>query len=174
MGSISTPQPNAARRAGWVARAWLAESGPPDVREKIISLTTLGTPNTSPKEDAGLWTAVDQTRGLLKYINGRFPGAHLESVRYASVVGTALQGEGVRASKGQWEGKLAYERSKGCSASCQRRKKFLDSRHLLRSSAFGRHAWSCSVWVTNTAIRAVVNTPRILQILSANNPHDDS
>lgn len=60
----------------------------------MLSLTTLGTPNTGPKEeDTGAWTSVDQTRGLLKNINARFPGAHVEGVRYTSVAGTALEGE---------------------------------------------------------------------------------
>ena len=59
----------------------------------MLSLTTLGTPNTGPPEDAGLWASVDQTRGLLKSINTRFPGAHVEGVRYTSVAGTALEGE---------------------------------------------------------------------------------
>lgn len=79
---------------GWVARAWLAEGCSPTDRENVLSLTTLGTPNTGPPEDAGgPWTAVDQTRGLLKSINARFPGAHVEGVRYTSVAGTALEGE---------------------------------------------------------------------------------
>ncbi|CAM9776310.1 unnamed protein product [Pylaiella littoralis] len=79
---------------GWVARAWLAEGCSPTDRENMVSLTTLGTPNTGPPENAGgPWTAVDQTRGLLKSINTRFPGAHVEGVRYTSVAGTALEGE---------------------------------------------------------------------------------
>lgn len=79
---------------GWVGRAWLAEGCSPADRDSVLSLTTLGTPNTGPPDDAGgPWTAVDQTRGLLKSINSRFPGAHVEGVRYTSVAGTALQGE---------------------------------------------------------------------------------
>eukprot|EP00904_Undaria_pinnatifida_P010185 jgi/Undpi1/6297/HiC_scaffold_20.g08780.m1 len=78
---------------GWVARAWLAEGCSPSDRDNVLSLTTLGTPNTGPPEDAGLWASVDQTRGLLKSINTRFPGAHVEGVRYTSVAGTALEGK---------------------------------------------------------------------------------
>lgn len=79
-----------------MARAWLAERCSPTDRENVLSLTTLGTPNTPPPEDAGgPWTAVDQTRGLLKNINTRFPGAHVEGVRYTSVAGTALEGEDI-------------------------------------------------------------------------------
>ncbi|CAB1120251.1 unnamed protein product [Ectocarpus sp. CCAP 1310/34] len=89
---------------GWVARAWLAEGCADADRENVLSLTTLGTPNTGPPEDAGLWAAVDQTRGLLKYINARFPGAHVEGVRYTSVAGTALEGK----LPGSVEEMLAY------------------------------------------------------------------
>ncbi|CAN0014291.1 unnamed protein product, partial [Scytosiphon promiscuus] len=79
---------------GWVARAWLAEGCSPADRHNVLSLTTLGTPNNGPPEDAGgPWTAVDQTRGLLKSINARFPGAHVDGVRYTSVAGAALEGE---------------------------------------------------------------------------------
>lgn len=80
---------------GWVSRAWLAEGCSQADREKILSLTTLGTPNNNPPEEkryGGDWKALDQTRGLLKNINERFPGAHVEGVRYTSVGGTALQG----------------------------------------------------------------------------------
>ncbi|CAM9592814.1 unnamed protein product [Ascophyllum nodosum] len=78
---------------GWVARSWLAEHCSPPDRDNVLSLTTLGTPNRGPREDAGVWTAVDQTRGLLKSINSRFPGAHVDSVRYTSVAGGALEGK---------------------------------------------------------------------------------
>ncbi len=78
---------------GWIGRAWLAEGCSDDDRDSVLSLTTLGTPNTGPPDDAGVWAAVDQTRGLLKSINDRFPGAHVGGVRYASVAGTALEGE---------------------------------------------------------------------------------
>lgn len=78
---------------GWVARAWLAEECSVSDSAKMLSLTTLGTPNSEPGEDAGPWAAIDQTRGLLKNINARFPGAHVDSVRYTSVAGTAVKGE---------------------------------------------------------------------------------
>lgn len=75
----------------------------------MLSLTTLGTPNTGPPEDAtGPWTTVDQTRGLLKNINERFPGAHVEGVRYTSVAGTAIKGEGVGWGRGGREGLIFW------------------------------------------------------------------
>lgn len=103
-----TPEPPTPARLGWVARAWLAEGCSSADRENVLSLTTLGTPNTGPKEeDAGAWTSVDQTRGLLKNINARFPGAHVEGVRYTSVAGTALEGE----AEERVEGSAAVELS---------------------------------------------------------------
>lgn len=84
---------------GWVARAWLAEECSSTDRASALSLTTLGTPNVEPGDEAGPWAKVDQTRGLLKNINARFPGAHVEGVRYTSVVGTAVKGEPVVAER---------------------------------------------------------------------------
>lgn len=114
---------------GWVARAWLAEGCSPADRDNVLSLTTLGTPNTGPPEDAvGPWTIVDQTRGLLKNINARFPGAHVEGVRYTSVAGTALEGE------------LA-----GCSRACVslRRGGRREPQPLQTSRIRGQIAWPC-------------------------------
>lgn len=113
---------------GWVGRAWLAEGCSPADRDGVLSLTTLGTPNTGAPDDAGgPWTAVDQTRGLLKNINSRFPGAHVEGVRYTSVAGTALQGErgGWRLAAGRgvrfglvWFGFVSEARALCCLAHC--------------------------------------------------------
>lgn len=52
---------------GWIARAYLSEYANPDVKSRVISLTTLGSPHTSPPQ-------IDQTRGLLSYINEKYPG----------------------------------------------------------------------------------------------------
>ncbi|CAM9520429.1 unnamed protein product, partial [Choristocarpus tenellus] len=78
---------------GWVARAWLAETCSPEDQARVLTLTTLGTPNNPPPENGGPWAALDQTRGLLKDLNRRFPGAYVDSVAYTSVVGTALKGK---------------------------------------------------------------------------------
>jgi len=52
---------------GWVARAWCAERN----EARVKRLVTLGTPHNEPPE--GLFSKIDQTRGLLKYINAEFP-----------------------------------------------------------------------------------------------------
>lgn len=81
--------------AGWITRAWLAEECSDADRGNTLSLTMLGTPNNNPPKEnpvGGDWTALDQTRGLLRNINERFPGAYVDSVQYTSVCGTALQG----------------------------------------------------------------------------------
>lgn len=60
---------------GWVTRAWLGEVAPESVKERCRKYVSLGTPHVEPPADS-LVAKVDQTRGLLKYINDRFPGAY--------------------------------------------------------------------------------------------------
>lgn len=112
--------PTHAGHAGWVARAWLAEECSPADRENIISLTTLGTPNCCPGEEAGVWAAVDQTRGLLKNINARFPGAHVDGVKYTSVVGTGVEGEPTEMTGHAREAKERGRGHRGCFSSAKR------------------------------------------------------
>lgn len=77
---------------GWVARSYIGEvMGEESARARVCSLVTLGTPHNAPPEDSFV-AAVDQTRGLLTYINSKFPsGKPLES----SVV-TCVAGKGTR------------------------------------------------------------------------------
>lgn len=86
---------------GWVARAWLSEWCSSEVRRRVVSLVTLGSPHNEPPEGT-LMAKLDQTRGLLKYINSNYPGAHLASagVRYTSVISNAVPGGG---GGGEWE-----------------------------------------------------------------------
>ncbi|KAL3934000.1 MAG: hypothetical protein SGBAC_010162, partial [Bacillariaceae sp.] len=60
---------------GWVSRAWLGEVASESAKERCIKYVSLGTPHKEPPADS-LVAKVDQTRGLLKYINDRFPGAY--------------------------------------------------------------------------------------------------
>ncbi|CAJ1966164.1 unnamed protein product [Cylindrotheca closterium] len=60
---------------GWVARAWLGEVASKSVKERCKNYVSLGTPHKEPPADS-IVAKVDQTRGLLKYINDRFPGAY--------------------------------------------------------------------------------------------------
>jgi triacylglycerol esterase/lipase EstA (alpha/beta hydrolase family) len=84
---------------GWIGRAWLSEWAQPDVKKRqvnsfisimieyhglpnesliflrVVSLVSLGSPHQPPPADS-LFSSSDQTRGLLSYINTRFPGTH--------------------------------------------------------------------------------------------------
>lgn len=77
---------------GWVARAWLSEWAAPEVKRRVRILVSLGSPHNPPPSDSGV-AKVDQTRGLLTYINSKFPGAHEKDVEYVSVIGRAVKGE---------------------------------------------------------------------------------
>jgi len=77
---------------GWVARAWLSEWAAPDIKSRVKILVSLGSPHNPPPADSGV-AKVDQTRGLLTYINTNFPGAHEKNVEYVSVIGRAVKGE---------------------------------------------------------------------------------
>ncbi|CAE7819192.1 unnamed protein product [Symbiodinium sp. CCMP2592] len=77
---------------GWVARSYIGEVlGEEVARKRVRSLVTLGTPHQSPPEDSFV-SALDQTRGLLSYINDKFPaGAPLPPT-----VVTCVAGRGTR------------------------------------------------------------------------------
>lgn len=79
---------------GWVARAWLGEVVKPRGEiDYIASLVTLGTPHAPPPPGSWVETA-DQTRGLLKNVNSRFPGAHhlADGVKYIAVCSETVPG----------------------------------------------------------------------------------
>jgi hypothetical protein len=75
---------------GWIARAYLGQLSD-QRRGAIDSLTTLGTPHAPPPE--GPFRTLDQTRGLLTYVEDRFPGAFHESIRYQTVGSRAVRGK---------------------------------------------------------------------------------
>ena len=76
---------------GWIARAWLSEWADPDTRSRVKSVVTLGSPHNEPPEGS-LVAKFDQTRGLLRYINKNYPGAHQPGVKYVSVISESVQG----------------------------------------------------------------------------------
>ena len=77
---------------GWISRAWLSEwCRDESIKSKVRVLLTLGSPHSPPPSDSAV-ASLDQTRGLLTYINANFPGAHESGVEYISVGGTAVQG----------------------------------------------------------------------------------
>jgi len=62
------------------------------VRKRCQKYVSLGTPHLAPPEDS-IVAKVDQTRGLLKYVNDRWPGAHWEDVHYTCVASKAVTGK---------------------------------------------------------------------------------
>jgi hypothetical protein len=77
---------------GWVARAWLGEVADEGVRQRCRKYVSLGTPHAAPPEDS-LVAKVDQTRGLLKYINDRWPGAHFDDIEYTCIASNGVRGK---------------------------------------------------------------------------------
>jgi len=81
---------------GWIARAWLGEVATPEIRHDCRNFVSLGTPHSAPPESSWV-SGIDQTRGLLKYVNDRWPGAYFAqkengNIRYTSVASTAVRG----------------------------------------------------------------------------------
>lgn len=90
---------------GWVARAWLSEWASPDIKARVRTCVSLGSPHNPPPADSSA-AKVDQTRGLLSYITDNYPGAFEKKVKYVSVIGRAVQGE--LSTEGGGERLLAY------------------------------------------------------------------
>ena len=65
---------------GWVARAWVVDRG----EQRVKRFVTLGTPHNEPPE--GLFSNIDQTRGLLKYVRANCPP---DPAIFTCVAGTA-------------------------------------------------------------------------------------
>lgn len=91
---------------GWIARAYLGQL-PASKRDATFSaLVTLGTPHAPPPE--GLFRTIDQTRGLLAFVEERYPGAFHESLRYMTVGSTAQRGALPGSGQGLIAGSLAF------------------------------------------------------------------
>jgi pimeloyl-ACP methyl ester carboxylesterase len=75
---------------GWAVRAYLGERmGEERVRRRVARVVTLGTPHNPPPLGSAL-AKVDQTRGLLSYINKAFPfGSPLDPEQIVCVAGSA-------------------------------------------------------------------------------------
>ena len=73
---------------GWVARSYIGEvMGTELATRRVCSLVTLGTPHNPPPQNS-MVAALDQTRGLLTYINDKFPsGAPLPASAVTCVAG---------------------------------------------------------------------------------------
>jgi len=72
---------------GWLARVYLGEVyNRSSVEERFESLITLGTPHFPPPKGF-----VDQTRGLLNYVNDRYPDT-FHNMNYVCIGATSVQG----------------------------------------------------------------------------------
>jgi len=76
---------------GWVARAWLGEVASEKVRKRCKRFVSLGTPHVAPPENS-LVAKIDQTRGLLKYVNDKWPGAYFSHIKYACIASNKISG----------------------------------------------------------------------------------
>eukprot|EP00547_Thalassionema_nitzschioides_P018739 CAMPEP_0194253880 /NCGR_PEP_ID=MMETSP0158-20130606/30852_1 /TAXON_ID=33649 /ORGANISM="Thalassionema nitzschioides, Strain L26-B" /LENGTH=557 /DNA_ID=CAMNT_0038991723 /DNA_START=41 /DNA_END=1711 /DNA_ORIENTATION=+ len=78
---------------GWIARAWLGEVASEQTRQRCKAYVSLGTPHAAPPPES-IVSKADQTRGLLKYINDRWPGAYFSpSIQYTCVASSAVTGK---------------------------------------------------------------------------------
>lgn len=77
---------------GWIARSWLSEWCSDKIKSRVTSLITLGSPHNPPPEGT-FFANIDQTRGLLSYINANFPGAFEKTVKYYSVISVDVTGD---------------------------------------------------------------------------------
>jgi hypothetical protein len=90
---------------GWIVRAYLGKiSG--EQRARFGALVTLGTPHTPPPD--GVFKAIDQTRGLLTYVEERYPGAYHPELRYMTVGSRAQRGALPGKGAGLIAGSLAF------------------------------------------------------------------
>lgn len=70
---------------------WLSEWTTPELRARVKKVVTLGSPHNPPPPDSAM-AKIDQTRGLLRYITEKFPGAYDRNVEYVSVIGSGVRG----------------------------------------------------------------------------------
>jgi len=102
---------------GWIGRVYLrdfrSQGGGGAAARRIDRFVSLGSPHRAPPR--GVEGVVDQTRGILTWVEDNCPGAHLhdEGVRYVTVAGRLVRG---RALGGAGGGKAAEEGS-GVAAS---------------------------------------------------------
>ena len=77
---------------GWITRAYLGKISE-EQRKRFSALVTLGTLHKPPPE--GIFRTIDQTRGLLRFVEERYPGAHFakDGLRYLTVGSKAVTGQ---------------------------------------------------------------------------------
>lgn len=91
---------------GWITRAYLGQISDAKRSESFSALATLGTPHTPPPE--GFFRNIDQTRGLLAFVEDRYPGAFHDELKYLTVGSTAQAGALPGNGAGLLAGSLAF------------------------------------------------------------------
>mmetsp|Transcript_54789 Transcript_54789/g.102732 ORF Transcript_54789/g.102732 Transcript_54789/m.102732 type:complete len:601 (+) Transcript_54789:74-1876(+) len=90
---------------GWITRAYLGRMSDDERAATFSALVTLGTPHKPPPE--GFLRTIDQTRGLLTYVEDRYPGAFHKELRYLTVCSKAQRGALPGSGAGLIAGSLA-------------------------------------------------------------------
>lgn len=76
---------------GWLARAALGDNSwdgsGVTARQTVSALVTLGSPHLPPPPERA-----DQTQGVLRSVDARFPGAHVQGIKYMSVASDVIVG----------------------------------------------------------------------------------
>ena len=70
------------------------------------ALVTLGTPHAPPPD--GIFRTIDQTRGLLSFVEDNYPGAYHPELRYLTVGSRAQRGALPGSGAGLIAGSLAF------------------------------------------------------------------
>lgn len=98
---------------GWVLRSYIGEVLSEERALSLVSsMVTLGTPHQPPPSSSPL-SRIDQTRGLLSYINDRFPaGSPLPSARVTCIAGSGTR---VASTFGEILGAAAWDTEAGRS-----------------------------------------------------------
>jgi len=71
---------------GWLGRTYLVSMEAPEIAN-VDCFVSLGSPHMPPPKDV-----IDQTRGILTWVNETTPGAFHDSVKYTTISGTCIQG----------------------------------------------------------------------------------
>jgi len=69
---------------GWLGRVWMHNG---KNAERVRRFVSLGSPHRPPPPGV-----IDQTRGILTYVENHMPGAHHENVEYVTIAGRYVKG----------------------------------------------------------------------------------
>ena len=88
---------------GWLGRTYLVTMESPE-DAGVDCFVSLGSPHTPPPKDVP--GAIDQTRGILTWVNAETPGAFHEGVKYVTVCGQCIRGRRFDAEGATFEEKI--------------------------------------------------------------------